>query len=86
MKRILDIVLAAVGLVVTSPIVVAAVVAVKLESPGPGIYSGTRVGLRGRLFRIHKIRTMRASLASAGSCGGPGWTNCPSFTTCLWAT
>jgi len=70
MKRVLEFVLAAVGLVITAPLVVAAAVAVRLESPGPVIYSGPRVGLHGRPFRIHKIRTMRASDGGANVTAG----------------
>jgi lipopolysaccharide/colanic/teichoic acid biosynthesis glycosyltransferase len=49
-----------VGLVLTSPIILGAAVAVKVESPGPAIYSGTRIGKNGRPFRILKLRTMQA--------------------------
>ena len=60
LKRIFDLAVSAVGLVVTSPIVLAAALAVKLESPGPAFYAGTRVGRGGRPFRILKLRTMQA--------------------------
>ncbi|TME55237.1 MAG: glycosyltransferase [Chloroflexi bacterium] len=60
LKRIFDVAVSAVGLVVTSPIVLAAALAVKLESPGPAFYAGTRVGRGGRHFRILKLRTMQA--------------------------
>jgi len=59
MKRLFDLAVSAAGLVLTSPIVLAAAIAVKVESPGPAIYSGTRVGKDGRTFRILKLRTMR---------------------------
>jgi lipopolysaccharide/colanic/teichoic acid biosynthesis glycosyltransferase len=60
MKRLFDVAVSAIGLVVTSPFVLAAAVAVKLESPGPAFYMGSRVGRDGRAFRIVKLRTMRA--------------------------
>lgn len=41
-----------------SPIVAAASIAVKIESPGPVIYKQTRLGLNGKPFTIYKIRTM----------------------------
>src|SRR5438309_745333 len=60
LKRIFDVAVSAVALVGTSPIVLAAALAVKLESPGPAFYAGTRVGRGGRPFRILKLRTMQA--------------------------
>jgi lipopolysaccharide/colanic/teichoic acid biosynthesis glycosyltransferase len=59
MKRAFDLTVALLGLVVTSPVVLAAAIAVKLDSPGPAFYSGVRAGRDGRPFRIHKLRTMR---------------------------
>ena len=59
MKRVFDVAVSAAGLVLTSPIILAAAVAVKLESPGSAFYGGTRVGKDGRTFRILKLRTMR---------------------------
>jgi lipopolysaccharide/colanic/teichoic acid biosynthesis glycosyltransferase len=66
-KRGFDFAVALAALVLTSPIVAVAVLAVKLESPGPAFYNGPRVGKGGREFRIHKLRSMRAG-------GGPGVT------------
>src|SRR5207245_4221978 len=60
LKRTFDVAVSAVALVVTSPIVLAAALAVKLESPGPAFYAGTSVGRGGRHFRILKLRTMQA--------------------------
>ncbi len=59
MKRAFDLIVAALGLTVTSPVIAAAAIAVKLEGPGPAFYSGRRVGKDGREFQIHKLRTMR---------------------------
>ena len=66
MKRGLDLVVAGAALVLTSPVLLAAAIAVKLDSPGPAIYSGTRVGRGGREFRIHKLRSMRAGAEVSG--------------------
>ena len=66
MKRAFDVVAASLGLAMTSPLILAAAIAVKLESKGPAFYSGTRVGRNGRLFRIHKLRTMRVDADSSG--------------------
>jgi FlaA1/EpsC-like NDP-sugar epimerase/lipopolysaccharide/colanic/teichoic acid biosynthesis glycosyltransferase/ActR/RegA family two-component response regulator len=57
-KRAIDIVLSFVALVVLSPLVGLIAIGVKLDSTGPVLYSQTRVGRRGRPFRIHKFRTM----------------------------
>jgi lipopolysaccharide/colanic/teichoic acid biosynthesis glycosyltransferase len=45
-------------LVLTSPLLLAAVLLVKLTSRGPAIYSQTRLGRKGRPFTIYKVRTM----------------------------
>ena len=57
-KRVTDLLIAAVALVVTLPLIVAAAVALRLESKGPIIYRQKRVGLDGRDFEIYKLRTM----------------------------
>lgn len=66
MKRTFDVVAASLGLAMTSPLILAAAIAVKLESKGPAFYSGTRVGRNGRLFRIHKLRTMQVGADASG--------------------
>jgi lipopolysaccharide/colanic/teichoic acid biosynthesis glycosyltransferase len=57
-KRILDVVGAAVGLVLLSPLMAIIAAAVKLDSPGPVLFTQDRVGRGGRLFRFRKFRTM----------------------------
>lgn len=58
-KRGFDVTLAAAGLVILAPVLLAVGVAVRLDSPGPAVFRQTRVGRHGRPFRIHKFRTMR---------------------------
>lgn len=58
MKRIIDIVGAIVGLIITVFIMLFVAPAVKLESPGPLIFKQKRVGKNGRYFSIYKIRSM----------------------------
>ncbi|HEY1455024.1 MAG TPA: sugar transferase [Candidatus Dormibacteraeota bacterium] len=58
-ERAFDITASLVGLVVSSPVMLAAAVAIKLESQGPVIYNGPRVGRNGEVFTIHKLRSMR---------------------------
>ena len=70
-KRTFDIVAAVCGLVLASPLMLLAAMIVKLESPGdPILYHQERVGLNGKVFTIHKFRTMRTD-AEAGT--GPIW-------------
>jgi lipopolysaccharide/colanic/teichoic acid biosynthesis glycosyltransferase/GT2 family glycosyltransferase len=57
-KRVLDIVGAVVGLIISIPFVAVAAVAIKLDSPGPIFYGQMRVGENGHLFRIVKLRSM----------------------------
>jgi lipopolysaccharide/colanic/teichoic acid biosynthesis glycosyltransferase len=66
MKRAFDVTVASLGLVLTSPLILAAAVAVKSDSEGPVIFSGPRVGRDGVVFRMHKLRTMRAGADRAG--------------------
>ena len=57
-RRAVDIVVSALLLAVTSPVLLAAVVAVKLDSRGPAFYRQRRAGLRGEPFDMLKLRTM----------------------------
>jgi lipopolysaccharide/colanic/teichoic acid biosynthesis glycosyltransferase len=58
MPRIFDIVIAVLALVVFSPVLLVAAVAIKLGSRGPVIYRQRRVGKDGREFELLKLRTM----------------------------
>jgi len=58
MPRIFDIVVAAIALVVLSPLLLVAAIAIKLDSRGPVIYRQRRIGLDGREFELLKLRTM----------------------------
>ncbi len=69
-KRAFDIGGAFVGLVVALPLMAIVAVLVRLSSPGAIFYHQERVGLNGRVFRIHKFRTMRADAEAAT---GPVW-------------
>ena len=57
-KRLFDVVVAAIGIVVCAPLLAAVAIAVTLEDGGPIWYRGERVGLGGKPFRIVKFRTM----------------------------
>jgi exopolysaccharide biosynthesis polyprenyl glycosylphosphotransferase len=77
-KRIIDVVGAATGLVVLAPLLAVVAVAVKVTSPGPVFYIQARHGLRRRCFRMLKFRTMvveadalQASLEAHNEARGP---------------
>ncbi|HEX9059615.1 MAG TPA: sugar transferase [Clostridia bacterium] len=57
-KRILDIIGAVIGLILTAVLSIVVIPAIKLDSPGPVIFSQERVGHSGRHFRIYKFRSM----------------------------
>lgn len=58
-KRSVDIIVSAIGLVLALPIMAIVALAVRLSSTGPAIYHQERVGQHGRVFTVHKFRSMR---------------------------
>jgi len=58
LRRLLDVVVSACALALSAPVLAAAMVAIRLESPGPVIYRQRRSGLHGREFDVLKLRTM----------------------------
>ena len=58
MKRMLDVLSAAVGLILSAPIIMVLAVIVRWTSPGPVFYSQRRVGCDGRMFKVFKLRSM----------------------------
>lgn len=69
-KRAFDVSLAIVGLVLVAPVMLALVALVRLTSPGPALFHQVRVGQNGRLFTLHKFRSMRQD---AESISGAVW-------------
>jgi lipopolysaccharide/colanic/teichoic acid biosynthesis glycosyltransferase len=67
MNRALDIATAALGLAVTSPLVAASAIAIKLEDGGPVLYRQTRVGKDGEDFDVLKLRTMVVGAEQKGA-------------------
>lgn len=57
-KRMLDVVIAALTLIILSPLMAFTAAAVKLESDGPAIFKQDRLGLNGKVFKIYKFRSM----------------------------
>ncbi|HEX5473165.1 MAG TPA: TIGR03013 family XrtA/PEP-CTERM system glycosyltransferase [Vicinamibacterales bacterium] len=65
LKRAIDIVAGAAGLILLAPLMAVVAVLVKLSSRGPALYHQERVGRDGRVFTVHKFRSMRADAESA---------------------
>jgi len=57
-KRALDLLISTLGLLLLSPLLLLLAVWIKLDSPGPVLYRGQRVGKDGRPFFMYKFRTM----------------------------
>ena len=70
-KRVMDILVALVGVVVSLPIMVFAAIAVKCTSRGPIIFKQERIGLHNKPFRMYKFRTMEVQKPSQEA---KGWT------------
>ncbi len=66
LKRAFDLLLSSLGLLLLAPVLLGIALAVKLDSPGPVFYRQERVGRHGRVFRIHKFRTMQHNPQGAG--------------------
>ena len=64
LKGVAERALAFVGLIVVSPIIAVAALAIALESPGSPLFRQERVGFRGEVFTILKLRTMRTDVAA----------------------
>lgn len=58
-KRIMDVLLAMIGLIIFSPILIVTAILVKLSSPGPIIFKQERVGLHRKTFQMYKFRSMK---------------------------
>ena len=64
-KRLFDILGSIVGLVLLSPLLLGAAIAVKLSSPGPVLFCQKRYGKGGKLITVYKFRTMRMASGDA---------------------
>lgn len=58
MLRVLDILISIAALVLTAPLLMAAMIAVRIDSRGPAIFAQNRVGRGRRVFTCYKVRTM----------------------------
>jgi sugar transferase (PEP-CTERM system associated) len=70
LQRFYSGVMAALALLVSLPFIALIAIAIKLESKGPVFYSQERVGLEGRVFRVHKFRSMYHEVEKET---GPTW-------------
>lgn len=68
LKRLIDIILSLIGLILTSPMFLFGILMVKLSSKGPVFYVSERIGRGGKPFKIYKFRTM---VINADKIGGP---------------
>jgi lipopolysaccharide/colanic/teichoic acid biosynthesis glycosyltransferase len=66
-KRVFDVIVSAIGLVLVAPLLAFIALRIRFGSPGPVFYRGERVGLRGRRFRIYKFRTMVVDAEKIGA-------------------
>ena len=66
-KRILDFILALLGLLILWPILLLAMLAIVIEDPGPALFRQKRLGYRGREFTMLKLRSMRVNAEHTGS-------------------
>jgi lipopolysaccharide/colanic/teichoic acid biosynthesis glycosyltransferase len=66
LPRAFDLLVASTGLVLASPFLLAAMAAIKLDSPGPAIYRQRRIGRDGKPFDLYKLRTMQVGADPVG--------------------
>jgi sugar transferase (PEP-CTERM system associated) len=67
LKRILDVVIASIGIALSAPLMLLTAIMVKLDSRGPVLYKQVRAGEFGQLFTILKFRSMRTDAEKGGA-------------------
>lgn len=60
-KRLVDIVLSGLGLILLSPVYLIVIIAIKADDPGPVLFTQKRVGRNKKYFKLHKFRSMKMS-------------------------
>jgi len=65
-KRLTDIIISLFTFLIFSPIIFLAVIAIKLETPGPALFLHERTGYRGRKFKLYKLRGMVSNALEIG--------------------
>ncbi len=71
LTRMFDIAVAALGLLVSAPLVAVGAIGIKLSSPGPAFYHAQRMGRFEKPFRMHKLRTMHVRTSGGAQITGP---------------
>lgn len=66
-KRMIDVVLSFLGILILSPLFIIVAIAIKLDSKGPVIFKQERVGLNAQLFNIYKFRSMCVGAEKTGT-------------------
>ena len=66
LKRMLDLSLSMIGFLLAAPLMAITALAIRLDSPGPVLYSQERVGENGRIFTVYKFRSMRNDAERGG--------------------
>ena len=68
MKRIFDLVLSILGIIVISPLCIVVGIAIKLNDKGPIFFKQKRIGLNGKPFQILKFRSMKIDSKKYAHC------------------
>ena len=64
-RRVISVIISVIGLILALPLLPFIILAIRFDSPGPVLYTQTRVGKGGRLFQVVKFRTMRQDAEAA---------------------
>ena len=67
LKRIMDVIVATLGIILSAPLMLLTAIAIRIESPGPFLYKQVRAGEFGKLFTILKFRSMRVDAEKHGA-------------------
>ena len=67
MKRLIDVILCSIGIIILSPVSLITALLIKLESKGPIIFKQERLGKNGNIFKIYKFRSMCVGAEKTGS-------------------
>lgn len=66
MKRLIDVILCSIGIIILSPVFLITALLIKLESKGPIIFKQERLGKNGNIFKIYKFRSMCVGAEKTG--------------------
>lgn len=69
-KRIIDLVLSLLAVIVLSPLYAIIAIVIRIDSPGPVFYKNTRVGYKGKNFDVYKFRSMKIEYCTGDGYGG----------------